>query len=880
MTFVYIELADTAPSPSAPLAHAWVYWREGNNRSLLRTDATGMLFELRPAGEPHDPFDYDKPFLAEIGSTVELCYSRFARSTPDVILDDHPDAFITRVLELDDADGDAHDAHPVAELPARPAEVTDRLVAHVEAALAQAGGGAIDADPRHLFAVDDPDGQSIAAPFLGAVAQRRPMTRKRRRRAPVAPHTPAAPPTTTNTLVPAPYVRVVLPDIRIEVATPEELGFWVMLTELPTDAYLTDGLPQGAAAWEGAHLSVRGNTPAQGAPNSRPKERGVVIKGSLDARASSLVIEVTDFAGTALSLLPDPAQAATATSIAATLDAPAGQLRPFSASVFFAEPSNAFGLVRIVFHATGTPVALVETLMCQLACAQIALVNDRDSNTNGTIAGPVPSESDDVVIADFRHSPRPNRAAITDELRLRRMVRYPIQVRDRAVSATNATLMQKPEMPMWMAEFHLVGVSLANLEWLLVFRHLFKWQNTGRGRRLRFGLTWKLRIQWEGPDWGTRDREVSSRAHRTLFDVPNVTLEVALGLARDAANSKLLADPPRIVSSVTPAPARIPFPVAGRRLAAVVAADRAWGRAAGAATKAALVLEWQPRVVDSEQNEAMRGGEGDLVAVAPTLNGADVPAGIHRADRQPAASNEIRIPKFRIPGTNPQVDQAHMDALVDTLVAAYHAEHRAEEAIGVLHVRTWQATLRLILRFESKGMHFRVHPAPIVADATARIHYVSDYFGHAHDMPLFGPPHGYGIAQLDMPKPTDQQVWSFLANLERAVELTMHNKARDAYEHLHEHLANDHRSRAVFQREVVRRYNGGAEFRWNGHQFEMHPTRQWADRDHTKPNSQLPYPNNVLGTRIVYVVGTGAGATFPAVPFHPADFGPLTDLAP
>jgi len=157
-------------------------------------------------------------------------------------------------------------------------------------------------------------------------------------------------------------------------------------------------------------------------------------------------------------------------------------------------------------------------------------------------------------------------------------------------------------------------------------------------------------------------------------------------------------------------------------------------------------------------------------------------------------------------------------------------------------------------------------------------------------MPIFGPPHGYGYGQLDNPKATDDQVWSFLDNIRGSVKIFMGQHALQAHNQL-----DDHRPApvtalwtAAYRRAAVRKYNGGTEFQWNGAAWEINPSlKQWADEaDHSRgPYRNLLYRNQVLGTTVVYFenaagVGNatngGAATTFPwPIAFDETQNGPL-----
>jgi len=147
---------------------------------------------------------------------------------------------------------------------------------------------------------------------------------------------------------------------------------------------------------------------------------------------------------------------------------------------------------------------------------------------------------------------------------------------------------------------------------------------------------------------------------------------------------------------------------------------------------------------------------------------------------------------------------------------------------------------------------------------------------------MFGFPHGYGFGQHDNPPVSDAGAWSFFENIKESVRRVMQDKATVAWNLISNHLppnANQ-RTRAVYQREVVRRYNGGGEFQWINNAWRISPSiSRWANpNNHAQgANPRLNYPNNVLGTNVVYSQGQGAQTNFPwPITFQQADFGPNT----
>jgi hypothetical protein len=261
-----------------------------------------------------------------------------------------------------------------------------------------------------------------------------------------------------------------------------------------------------------------------------------------------------------------------------------------------------------------------------------------------------------------------------------------------------------------------------------------------------------------------------------------------------------------------------------------------------------------------------------LAAVHGGAVPAPAPPGIADA---PGAAPPARLPRFRVLGVNPT--QADIDAIALALVTRRLPGIRARPEIAAIADDCWGETARLIFRLES-GAHghfdYRArggNPLPL------RWQFGGFFYGLERGMPTFGPPHGYGIAQLDNWRnapagpvfgANPDQVWDFVQNIEQALTLLFDDKASGAYTMLSAHLpaALDQRFRAVLQRETVRRYNGGREFVFNAGQWRI-------DQAASIPAVNVPYPNQVLGTHVDY------GAPHP-ITFTPADFGPLTGVVP
>jgi hypothetical protein len=258
-----------------------------------------------------------------------------------------------------------------------------------------------------------------------------------------------------------------------------------------------------------------------------------------------------------------------------------------------------------------------------------------------------------------------------------------------------------------------------------------------------------------------------------------------------------------------------------------------------------------------------------------TINGTRVDGGliaVGAGTAAPASSDpDIRLPAFRVRGLNPP---SPANAVINALVEEYYNANSTQARVTLLTLACWRETVRRILAHES-GHQFEHRGA-------GRRRFGGRYYGHEQDMPFFGAPHGYGYGQHDNPPVTGDGAWSFYENLKESVRRIMQDKASSAYTHISGHLPSplNQRIRAVYQREIVRRYNGGREFVWSGGTWRINPSlSQWADSsDHSKgANPRLRYPNRVLGTTVVYYTGSGASTTFTwPINFTAANYGPGT----
>ncbi len=707
--------------------------------------------------------------------------------------------------------------------------------------------------------------------------------------------------------------QVDVPDRTVAVSTPAELGLWPLPHDLPTDAYVQAGLPQGAALWTTPAGGNDGTNVAEGTPApdpgaARPGTRGLRVRGDVEAAATTVRVRLLTAAGQPVALTPDPA-GHPRTEVTATLPAPgpapAAGRQAFEAVLEAADPAATFGEIYLGVVADTPTGPVVEAFTGQLCGLQLALVDDPTPTQPGAQTG----EADEVVVVDFDASPRDTPALLADQARTRRMVRYRIANEPRPLPAGGAPVL-RPRMPLWMGEVQLVGVTRTELEDLL--RRRADRRGTPPGApagpfTTRISFRWRLRLSWDGPDGGSAafgpPFPRPNQRHAHTLDLPRNATVVTAVLSYD--DHGRLTDPKGVVApadpagalpgALQPAPAAAPYPAAGRRLPAVrLGPLRPWGRARGVAALPSLVVEFQPSVEDAT-GEVIRGGDGVLAIDDVSLDGTPVDPGSPAAGgpAPPAGSPLLRLPPVRVHGQN--VPAATVEDVVRALVREYVAAHAAAAHIAALPAEGWAETVLRILRHESGGQ-YRQFDERGPGRRPFRRQAGSWWFGTENGMPLFGPPHGYGIGQLDLfdtPQrgANDEEVWNWVENLRAAVRVVLADKALSAWTliGLHVPAPLDRRTRAVFQRETVRRYNGGTEFVWTGASWAMQPSLQWLDAaaPGRGPHPNVLYPNQVLGTAVVYYTDAagapntpdGANTQFrypPPIPFVAADFGPGT----
>jgi len=433
-------------------------------------------------------------------------------------------------------------------------------------------------------------------------------------------------------------------------------------------------------------------------------------------------------------------------------------------------------------------------------------------------------------------------------------------------------------MPMWMGEVQFVGVTDAQLRDLLRRRYARSAvsdppdpaANPAPPRKLRIGWTWNLRLSWDGPDDNAdavaapvQNAHLGHNYELALTGNPTVVLHYgANGQFTDAQGRDLVVDGQgRVPAAFTPAPTAVPFPVANRRLPAVLVSgqQRPWGRVAGAQDRPALVLEFQPAVTENGE-EVIRGGDGELGVSTVSFDERPLDPGLI-PDTQgvlgpPQGVPLLALPAFRIAGVNPTPD-ADIETVIEEFVETYYNDNDTLPQVNILSQECWRQTAMLIFTHESgiRGGYNQFREAR-ASTVSYRYQTRTYWYGNEKDMPLMGPPHGYGIGQLDNWGPVPpvganpNEVWNWVENIRTAVRLLFANCGGGAYQLISGHMPNpiDQRTRAIFQRETIRRYNGGREFRWNGNDWEIEPSLQYrvAGNPASGPNRNLLYPNQVL----------------------------------
>jgi len=770
-------LAETVSAGvSTALQNGWVYRLVGTTVTLLHTNSSGRVLQLKARANASHPWEYTEKFVVPVGSSLNVYFSRGQSPIPPAVLAGQAAAFETIVVP------------------------------------------------------------------------------------PPTPPSVVVSPTGTSALAVTPQSRLTLTDHSLKWTTPTEPALLPLTLSPPRPTYATGGgLLQGGSAWSnpsGSGSPVRAENSAAPVPAAadRERERAIQLSGTVDAAATAVTVRVLNLAGNALNLLADgsattPQQQVSAVLAAPTTPTPPGSPaapRSFQVTLLFQNATQAFGPVQILAQATGLAKPVLEVAFFVLVGVRTALIDD------GEPAPRSRGEADETVVLDFLTSPQTSVAALSTQTRVRRMVPHhirrnprPYNVGDPTSALTTPVAM--PEMPQWMGELQLAGLTREALEDLL--------QRRKRGlptapTRLDIGFNSALTLNWDGPNSASTTRPYQYTIAFSQSSAARIQLDATEKLTGvDAAGA--------VAAAFTPAPTPIVFPVAGRRVPQVVlGVSRPWLRVAGSASVPTTIVEFQPPLVNGAGREIMRGGDGTLNVSGVTIDAQPLVPGLDVTGTTFAtpANADIDLPTFRVLGDN--ATRAEIDALCDVAVNDFFTRNATVASVTLLPLLVWQQMVRAIVAHESINRF-----AQFENRGAGRRTFGAQVFGHENDMPLFGAPAGYGTAQLDNPPVTDDQAWSFFENVKRATLLVMSIKAIPAFALVSPHLSTPptRRQRAVYRRAIVRAYNGGSEFRFQGGDFEIFPTSTSAPR--------LTYTNLVLGTAVVY-----AGVSV-AVPFTTADFG-------
>jgi hypothetical protein len=816
---------------------AWIYVQQGSTVIVGHTDAFGRVLALRANKNASHPWEYTERFVLAVGAQVKFYHSAGKAPIPNAVL--------------------------------------------LEQALSTAF------EPI-----------TVPAP---------------------APQTVQVGGTGTNTLAIAPVAKVTLTRHVLQLTSPPELDIVPITFTSFSPTYQTDALRQGVAAFPRPlpppfppanppptpRLTVTEDGPAA-APSAavRPRERAPRISGAVDPAATGVRVRVLDAQGTALQLRTDGNSTTNVTEVPATLLPPGGANRAFQVDLLFANPPTSFGAVQVLAIVDGLATPTLEAASYLMLGIEAALVDDAETNLDGSLAGPVGGEADDKIVVDFLVSPQrtatvqpldaaeqaaraaqlvgknatqqglinrawtnyqdnkakaTNRGDLGAQSRVRRMVGHTMRFRQRPLPSATTTQVQTPEMPMWMGELHLAGLSRALCEeWLQRRKHALPpppplppgAAPVPAAPLLTLSFNWALAMNWDAPNSGPN----STRSFRY-----NQTFSGSVSIALDLDNNDVLKGVTNNVATQAfgaNAPTALQFPVTTRRAPHVRFDDqRTWGRVAGAQRIITTSIEFQPPITVGNQ-EVMRGGDAALAIQQLQLDQLAYRPGNDPQGTVFAAPTDldIKLPTLRLLGTTPNA--ADVNALIDALVAEFIASNPTAARLNLLTLTRWQGTVRRIIFHESANalQQFETRGA-------GRRTFGLVAFGHEQHQPLFGAPAGFGLGQLDNPPVTRDQMFNFLEGLRASVDLIMGAKASAAFNLVSPHTGTVAAATisAAFQRQVVRAYNGFSELRFKNGVFEIFPTTS-ADR--------LGYCNTVLGTSVQY------NGVNNAVPFTSADFGP------
>jgi len=663
------------------------------------------------------------------------------------------------------------------------------------------------------------------------------------------------------------------------------------------------------------------NAPAVG-PSTDIPNRGFKVAGRVGAQAQAVEVSLVGADGNPMTLC-EAENLVDVQALSARLDQGA-----FATEIFLppdlggAPVGPSFGLADLIVTVSAAGRKFVDAFAVHLCAVELSLVDDLDQPTQGRGRSLTGSDEQNVVDFSQPHA-TPNGAAIRALTRSQRMHCYLIRS---AFDPTGAQ--PTGTMPQFMLAIHFVGLSSASLGELGLHRYRRETHgilfpvfgantapppNDGVSRAsprtsVLFQLSWQYRF---AIDWAARNSDLQARSYGTVPFV--VTGQGRASLRVDGLGAVFGPGLEQLRTSDNVVPLALaaqPTDPARRTPELRIDQPLAFGRHKQETARPSLVVESLPIFTEAPLPlfpnvasllrsrgqvfppqpatvPALRGGLGDvsltqldvgfgevendtpnLVALTtplvervpqdPSAQGLDVlvvrttgPAKV-----VPPSSPPLALPLIRVAGVN--LPQANALALLDRIVRS------AIPAAGLFFIsqNCWVQTARMTILGEAGGRMLNngtfVHPTTVKVQGRAH------FFGVEAGMPIFGPPNGYGVCQLDPPTngtPTgtspqanfgrfDRRLWDYEANIERGVELLVAN-AQAAFNRFQQGshytvvtrrntfdskgdlvvnsgtpnrvvttaaanawkaIQNTEQGRAILQREVVRSFGGGREF--------------------------------------------------------------------
>ena len=816
-----------ALSETKALKRSWIYLKQGEALTLLRSDDDGLLWKSSSSDERPELKTFDRAFTIDVPATVRVAYSRGGFPISKTILNDTPTAFTEVKLEVKPEN--------MAPLPAVP----------------------------------------MAANQIHVVTA-------------------------------APALKMDLPPLPVVFDVPVTLEVWPYFASPFTPEYETSGLLQGAALWDAdGNLTVRDGSAAVAAPiANRPKDLGAVVRGRVTNHAKQVDLFLLNPKGERLKFRPTAAADAVAVD-KLTVDVVNHEGKDeFKTLLFVDDPTKFFGLVQLIAVTKQGSLDGLGDVVAALLGVQLGMCDDALAADKGDVPG-ICTKPPEINVVDFVvtaiHGPLPAkkvkkgsaksiaaaaaaRTALAPHSRARRMVSFEIKASRKRPRPGIPGGQLLPEMPLWMVELQFVGWRRDEGEqWLRLRRD----QLGDNKRALVLSADFSLTLAWRGPDADLpgprRNRRVRNpyaqwtQTFRGAFraqtpasssgeaaapqppvfkPAPTLVAKIDLG---DDGNLRIDANGKSAVAA-EPAYAAVSFPTPDRRVPGVWLDKRpcTWGWRASGTAISALVVEWQPAIGELDRRnfkEIMLGGNGSLLVENLLANDvalarpkpADTGAG---GSAHSPAPTSLSLPTFRIKGTSPA--RSERQAIVDRALHEVYAAHRGSGPTTMLSETVWKALATRLTFRESGGQHFG--PAVERKVFTERTPY--QCHGLQSGMPLFGAPAGYGLGQHDPPRKSPQDMWSFYEHICNGVEmLLVTDFGGPAYRYLtHLHALDPSRplDRAIYLRQVVRQYNGGNEFVYEGGHWKMRPFVAKKGHVVLLSGSRLEYANGVLGTSISY----------------------------